>query len=314
MLISPPVVSQARTTPSLSEGAVAGMRWIAPGAFVMGSDDHYPEERPARTVTVAGFWIDRAPVTNQEFADFVAATGHMTLAERVPTASDYPDARPELLVAGSAVFVQPPAPVPLDHESRWWSYVPGASWRQPEGPRSSLAERDEHPVVHIALEDALAYAVWAGKALPTEEEWERAARGGSDRTPFAWGEELAPRGRFMANTWHGEFPWLNTAADGFVGTSPVGSFPPNGYELVDMIGNVWEWTTTSSGTSGPSVAAPCCAPPPEPRGKEQRIIKGGSYLCSPEYCARYRPAARQLLDADSTTSHLGFRCVSRRPA
>jgi formylglycine-generating enzyme required for sulfatase activity len=289
------------------------MRWIAPRAFAMGSDDHYPEERPARTVTVAGFWIDRAPVTNREFAGFVAATGHVTLAERVPDASDYPDARPELLVAGSAVFVRPPAPVPLNDESRWWSYVAGASWRRPEGPDSTLAGREEHPVVHLAFADAAAYADWAGKALPTEEEWELAARGGSEGTPYAWGEELMPGGRFMANTWHGEFPWRNTAADGFEGTSPVGSFPPNGYDLVDMIGNVWEWTTTS-GMSQPSVAAPCCAPPPKPRGKEQRIIKGGSYLCSPDYCARYRPAARQLLDADSTTSHLGFRCVSRQPA
>jgi formylglycine-generating enzyme required for sulfatase activity len=288
------------------------MRFVPGQTFVMGSNHHYPEERPAREVVVEPFWIDRAPVTNDAFGDFVEATGYKTVAERIPDPSEYPHAAPELLVAGSAVFISPQVPVPLDHESRWWHYVAGANWRQPEGPGSSLAGRAQHPVVHVAFEDAVAYAAWARKAIPTEEEWELAARGGSIGTSFAWGDELTPNGRFMANTWHGRFPWENTGADGFEGTSPVGSFPPNGFDLVDMIGNVWEWTASGAPPVASRTSPPCCAPAPASAGRAQRVIKGGSFLCSPDYCARYRPSARQLLDADSTTSHVGFRCVSRQ--
>jgi formylglycine-generating enzyme required for sulfatase activity len=284
------------------------MSWIPPGEFGMGSDAFYPEERPVRRVSVAGFFIDSTPVTNEAFARFAAETGYVTLAERAPAAADFPDAPVDALVPGSAVFTAPPGPVPLDDERRWWTYVEGASWRHPEGSDSSWSGRERHPVVHVAYEDAVAYAGWAGRSLPTEEEWELAARGGIDGATYAWGDTLEPDGRFMANTWRGEFPWRNTAADGYAGTSPVGSFPANGYGLHDMIGNVWEWTT--GGASHGAVRA-CCAPPRAERRTERRVIKGGSFLCSPEFCARYRPAARQLLEIDSTAAHVGFRCVVR---
>ncbi|HEY6961006.1 MAG TPA: formylglycine-generating enzyme family protein [Gaiellaceae bacterium] len=288
------------------------LRWIDGGSFTMGSDRHYPEERPARRVSVEGFWLDVSPVTNRAFSEFVEATGHVTLAERTPDPSLYPHALPQLLVAGSAVFSAPPGPVSLSDERAWWAYVPGASWRHPEGPASSLEGRLDHPVVHVAYEDALAFAEWAGKTLPTEAEWEYAACGGNDGAEFAWGDELAPGGRHRANTWQGPFPHHDTAEDGYAGTSPVGAFPPNRHGLVDMIGNVWEWTATEELPARRT--PPCCAPAPAGSHGPRRVIKGGSYLCTPDYCARYRPAARQLLEADSTTSHVGFRCASRAPA
>lgn len=288
-----------------------GMAWLEGGTFRMGCDRFYPEESPVREVTVDGFWVDRRPVTVAEFAAFVQATGHQTEAERAPTAEDYPDADPELLNAGSLVFSPPSRPVPLDDVRRWWQYVPGADWRHPTGPGSDLRGRARHPVTHVAHADAAAYAEWAGKALPTEAEWEFAARGGLDGAIFAWGDDEKPRGRLMANHWQGTFPHHNTGANGYRGTSPVGAFPPNPYGLFDVTGNVWEWTADAFDSRGPGQKA-CCAPPPTD-GIPRRVIKGGSHLCAPNYCLRYRPAARQGEAIDTSTSHIGFRCLSRTP-
>jgi formylglycine-generating enzyme required for sulfatase activity len=218
------------------------MVWIPGGSFTMGSDHHYPEEAPAHRVAVEGFWIDRAPVTNAQFLRFVKATGHVTLAERPADPAAYPDARPELLQPASIVFVPPPGPIGTGNPYRWWQYIAGANWRHPEGPGSSIRQREQHPVVHVAHGDAAAYAAWAGKELPSEAEWERAAWGGREGAEFAWGDELHPQGRPLANTFQGEFPHHNSRLDGWERTSPVGSYAPNGYGLLDMIGNVWEWT------------------------------------------------------------------------
>ncbi len=274
-----------------------GMVWIRPGEARLGSEEFYPEEAPVRRVAVEGFWIDAHPVTVARFRRFVRATGYVTMAERAPEASEYPDADPALLVPGSLVFRPTRGPVPLDDWKRWWDYVPGACWDRPEGPGSDTYSRARHPVVHIAYEDAVAYARWAGAALPTESEWEYAARGGLDGARFAWGDDDDPR---LVNRWVGEFPW-----QGHRGTSPVGSFPPNGYGLFDMTGNAWEWTCDPFNAS----VAACHGEPGEhiPR----RVIKGGSHLCAPSYCLRYRPAARQGEAVDTSTSHLGFRCVVR---
>jgi formylglycine-generating enzyme len=272
------------------------MVWIPAGEFAMGSDDFYPEERPVRRVRVSGFWIDRCPVTNSEFRRFVEATGYVTVAER--------DLDPE---PGSLVFRKTAGPVDLSDFRAWWVYVPAASWNRPEGPGSSVGGRERHPVVHVAPEDAEAYASWAGKELPTEAEWERAARGGLEGAVYSWGDEPRPRGRPPANTWQGEFPWQNTCEDGYEGTSPVGAFPANGYGLSDMTGNVWEWT--ADGYTDGATAAPCCAVRPEVAEIPLRVIKGGSHLCAPSYCLRYRPAARQPQAIDTSTSHIGFRCV-----
>jgi formylglycine-generating enzyme required for sulfatase activity len=296
------------------------------GTFLMGSGDFYPEERPVHRVAVDGFWMDEHPVTVAEFRRFVKATRHVTVAERAPDAAEYPDADPELLLPGSLVFWKPRGPVPLDDVRRWWVWVPGASWRHPAGPESTVAGRERDPVVHIAYADAAAYAAWAGKELPTEAEWELAARGGLEGAVYCWGDQPAPKGRAMANTWQGEFPWQNLEADRFEGTSPVGSFPSNGYGLFDMAGNVWEWT---SDFFAPTHEAdrPCCVPrnprvaTPErsyARGRPgahipRRVIKGGSHLCAPNYCLRYRPAARQGETVETSTGHIGFRCVIRRP-
>ena len=306
------------------------MVWIPGGKFRMGSDDFYPEERPVRRVAVDGFWMDEHPVTNAEFRRFVRATGYVTLAERQPDSRDYPDADPRLLAPGSLVFRPPPGRVPLDDPRRWWAYMPGASWSHPEGPGISLNGRERHPAVHIAFEDAAAYAAWAGKALPTEAEWEFAARGGLDGAVYAWGDEFAPGGRLQANTWQGEFPWQNLGTDGFAGTSPVGSFPPNGYGLYDITGNVWEWTADFwqpfQQPSHPAGATHACCAPASPRGEPQeqsqgenlpeeriprRVVKGGSHLCASNYCLRYRPAARQGETIDTSTGHIGFRCIVR---
>jgi formylglycine-generating enzyme required for sulfatase activity len=292
---------------------------IPGGDFLMGSEDFYPEERPVHRRTVPGLWVDHHPVTNAEFRRFVKEAGHLTTAEIAPDASAYPDASDDQLVPGSLVFTPPNRPVPLHDYRLWWSWVPGAQWRHPEGPGSTLHGRERHPVVHVSHADAAAYAAWAGKDLPTEAEWEYAARGGLDGATYAWGDSATVRGRFMANTWHGEFPYDNLRPDGYERTSPVGSFPPNAYGLVDVCGNVWEWTTSGfTPDHGPlsrpadEPDPPCCGPAAGPRPSEARlVIKGGSHLCAPNYCLRYRPAARQSQTSDTSTSHLGFRCVLR---
>lgn len=284
---------------------------VRAGTFAMGSDNWYPEERPIREVTVDGFLIDRHPVTNQQFAEFVADTAYVTLAERAPDPCAYPDAAPGLLVPGSSVFLSPPGPVDMRDLRNWWAYVPGASWRHPEGPDSNVDERQTHPVVHVAYEDAAAYAAWAGKQLPSEEEWEYAARGGLAGADYAWGDTLHPGGRRMANIWDGTFPWHRAVTD-FERTSPVGSFPANGYGLNDMIGNVWEWTASPPALPPEVKSSSCCsASAPTGESNPVRVVKGGSWLCSLDYCRRYRPAARQAQPVDSSTSHIGFRCVIR---
>ena len=302
------------------------MIWIAGGRFLMGSNEFYPEEQPAHHSSVAGFWIDLHPVTAADFRRFVAVTGYVTVAERLLDPVCFAGADPTLLVPGSLVFRRPQRPVPLHDYRAWWAYVPGASWQHPEGPRSTIDGRDQHPVTHVAYEDAAAYARWAGKDLPTEAEWEFAARGGLEDAVYVWGNDFAPDGRMRANTWQGRFPWENLLLDGFEGTSPVGAFPPNGYGLYDMAGNVWEWTSDSFSPrhSAPRVK-PCCTPDnPHVRMKRQtdacsdthggggrRVIKGGSHLCAPNYCLRYRPAARQGETVDTSTCQVGFRCVLR---
>jgi len=293
------------------------------GAFQMGSDYHYPEERPAHAAKVDGFWIDKFEVTNQQFARFVEATGHVTLAERPARAEDYPGAKPELLKPASVVFRKPARRVDLRNHFNWWSYIQGANWRQPEGPESTIEDRAQHPVVHLAYEDAVAYAEWVGKELPTEAEWEFAARGGLEGAVYAWGNDFTPDGKAMANTWQGEFPWQNLCTDGFEGTAPVGRFPPNGYGLFDMIGNVWEWTSDWY-SAGHAATKPCCGGASvktadqsyDPQMPEiripRRVIKGGSFLCAPNYCRRYRPAARMAQPIDTPACHVGLRLVSRR--
>ena len=233
------------------------MVFIPGGTFLMGSNAFYREERPVRSETVDGFWIDRYPVTNADFARFVAATGYVTFSERVPTREMYPDAAPEFLVPGSLVFVKPPRPVSLRDHRAWWAYVPGADWRHPNGPNSSIQHKDKHPVVHVTHEDAQAYAAWAGKQLPDEAQWEFAARGGLEGAAYPWGDAANPEGRYMANTWQGRFPFENLAEDGFEGTSPVDAFPPNGFGLHDMAGNVWEWTSSPYSPQGGADKS-CC--------------------------------------------------------
>lgn len=315
--------------PSTPAVAPSEMVHIAGGTFRMGSDGHYPEERPVHRVTVDGFFMDVTPVTNAQFRAFVEATGYVTVAEVAPDPKDYPGARPDMLKAGSLVFTPPAYPVNLRDFSQWWEYRSRASWRRPYGLGSSVKELDDHPVVHVAYADVEAYARWAGKELPTEAEWEFAARGGLDGAEFAWGEELYPEGRQMANTWQGEFPGENLALDGFERTSPVRSYPANGYGLYDMIGNVWEWTGDFWSTHHPEDARKSCCIPQNPRGGEadksydpaqpairipRKVVKGGSHLCAPNYCRRYRPAARHAQPVDSSMSHVGFRCVRRGPA
>src|SRR3954447_4369948 len=234
------------------------MAWVPDGTFAMGSADFYPEEQPVHHVAVDGFWMDRHPVTVRDFRRFIAATGYVTVAERPLDPADFPGADPEALVPGSLVFRASDGPVDIRNWANWWTYVPGAKWSRPEGPESGVQGRHRHPVVQVAPEDAEAYAAWAGKALPTEAEWERAARGGLDGAAFAWGDEFAPAGRMMANTWQGEFPWQNLRTDGYEGTSPVGVFPPNGHGLYDVCGNVWEWTC-EPWSAHPGEPA-CCAP------------------------------------------------------
>lgn len=301
-----------------------GMVEVPGGTFTMGSNDHYPEEKPAHKVKVAAFQMDRYPVTNREFAQFVHATGYVTSAEKSADPADYPGADPAMLQPSSVVFVKPAGRVDLSNHFNWWNYLAGADWRHPRGPESSIAHADNHPVVHIAFADALAYATWAGKELPTEAEWEFAARGGLEGAEFVWGSEMTPDGRYMANTWQGEFPWQNLEEDGHLWTSPVGSFPANGYGLHDMAGNVWEWTTDWYQQHDQIQHKSCCAID-NPRGGDRehshdprvqvpiprKVMKGGSHLCAPNYCRRYRPAARMAQPIDTSTCHLGFRCITR---
>ena len=306
-----------------------GMRWIAGGRFSMGSEDFYENEKPVHTAVVDGFWMDQHPVTVNEFRAFVADTGYVTVAERPLDPDLYPDADPNLMVPGSLVFQKTTGPVDLSDYRNWWAYVPGAHWRRPQGAGSNTRGRRDHPVVHVAWDDAEAFARWAGKDLPTEAEWEFAARGGLEGAAFAWGDEHFPGGKTMANSWQGEFPWQNLGLDGFEGTSPVASFPANGYGLYDMTGNVWEWTSDWYAPRHAEPEAWACCTPTNPRvvsadgsfdvgrpGEHipRRVVKGGSHLCAPNYCLRYRPAARQPQMVDTSMSHLGFRCVSRDQA
>ncbi|KAB7646599.1 formylglycine-generating enzyme family protein [Polymorphobacter fuscus] len=295
---------------------------IPAGRFRMGADDGYPEEAPSHLVEVDAFRIDRTPVTTRDFAAFVAATGHVTTAEIAPRAEDYPAALPQMLFAGSLVFRKTRGPVDTADWSQWWELCRGADWRHPYGPTSTLAGLGDHPVVHVSHADARAYADWAGKDLPTEAEFEYAARGGLEGATYAWGEVFRPGGRHMANTWQGRFPFRNTREDGWEATSPVASYPANGHGVFDLIGNVWEWTQDwYQPRHAADPARPCCIPR-NPRGPQagtidpaapipQKVLKGGSFLCAPSYCRRYRPAARHAESIDTSTCHIGFRCVVR---
>lgn len=313
---------------SISENLIEAdnMVEIPGGMFLMGSDKHYAEEAPVHRVKVDAFLIDRTPVTNRQFKAFVKETGHVTFAEKVPDAKNYPGALPHMLYAGSLVFTPPARVANLGDWGQWWSLMKGANWRRPYGPKSNINTLDSHPVVHVAYEDALAYAKWAGKDLPTEAEWEYAARGGLDGVEYAWGDEFTPDGKHMANTWQGNFPTENLNLDGFSRTSPVTAFPPNGYGLHDMIGNVWEWTSDWFVPRHEADAPKACCVPQNPRGPREedsfdpampeikiprKVLKGGSHLCAPNYCRRYRPAARHAEPIDTSTSHVGFRCVIR---
>lgn len=308
--------------------APEGMCHVDGGTFAMGSSHFYPEERPVRSVRVDSFWIDETPVTNRQFRAFIDATGYRTLAEIAPDPKDYPGLSPELAQPASLVFEKTNGPVSLHDASQWWHFKPGADWRRPRGPDSSIEGMDDHPVVHVAFKDAEAYAKWAGKRLPTEAEWEFAARGDREGAAYAWGDELAPQGRMLANYWQGAFPHENRMDDGWEHTSPVRTYPANGYGLFDMIGNVWEWTTDwwAIPESEPEKQQRSCCIPKNPRGGTLRgsldpamphirigrkVLKGGSHLCAENYCQRYRPAARHPQMMDSATSHIGFRCVKR---
>jgi formylglycine-generating enzyme len=319
-------MESGQTAAPAGEPPFPNMIWIPGGTFRMGSEKHYPEERPVHRVTVDGFWMDRFPVTNARFRAFVEATGHVTFAEIIPNAADYPGALPEMLYAGSLVFTKASGPVDLGSMANWWQYQRGAYWRKPRGPGSTIDGLDDHPVVHVTFGDAEAFARWERKELPTEAEWEFACRGGLEGAAYAWGHEFMPQDRPLANTWQGEFPWQNLATDGYEGTSPVSAFPANGYGLHDMIGNVWEWTTDWYEPRHPAEALKACCIPRNPRAGRaeasydpadpairipRKVLKGGSHLCAPNYCRRYRPAARFPEPVDTSTCHVGFRCIAR---
>jgi sulfatase modifying factor 1 len=311
--------------PPAATPVTAGMAWIAGGRFRMGSEAFYPEERPIRTAAVGGFFIDPHPVTNRVFAQFIAATGYVTVAERPIDPAGYPDVPAEMLRPGSLVFRKPDGAHDARSLAGWWDYVFGASWREPAGPGGGAA-RDDHPVVHVAFADAEAFAAWAGKTLPSEAEWEFAARGGLDAATYCWGDDAMPGGRVMANTWLGEFPRTGGPAGGTGGTTPVGAFPPNGFGLFDMAGNVWQWTVDwYSDRPGAPPSGGCCGAsgaddvarvlsfdPAQPGVRiPRKVLKGGSFLCAPNYCHRFRPAARQPQMIDTASCHIGFRCVVR---
>jgi formylglycine-generating enzyme len=305
-----------------------GMARLQGGTFHMGSDRHYPEEAPRHAVRVDAFWIDPLPVTNRQFAAFVEETRHVTTAEIAPDPRDYPDALPEMCRPGSLVFRPTRGPVDLSDWSNWWEFCFGADWRHPLGPESGIDGQMDHPVVHVSYADAQAYAGWADKTLPTEAEWEYAAWGGFDDNEYAWGDELEPHGQHRANVWQGQFPWQNLLSDGFERTSPVGHYLPNGFGLYDMIGNVWEWTEDWYRARHPAAKDKACCIPMNPRGGPKsdshdrcdsapiprKVVKGGSHLCAPNYCRRYRPAARHPQPIDTSASHIGFRCIRRSPA
>ncbi len=305
----------------MSTPAPKGMVWVPGGTFWMGANDPAMKDAlPQHQVAVNGFWMDATEVTNAEFAVFVKATGYATLAERALDPKDHPGAPPELLVAGSMVFNAPSQPVSLNDHNQWWRFVPGANWRHPEGPKSHIKSRMDHPVVHIAFDDALAYARWAGKRLPTEAEWERAARAGLDRKPYVWGDEFMPKGKHQANTYQGHFPNQNTAADGYRATSPVKAFPANGYGMYGMAGNAWEWvadwyrpdyyeTLASQGGAVNNPTGPAAGYDPDEPGVPKRVQKGGSFLCTAQYCTRYMPGSRGRGDPGTSTNHVGFRLV-----
>ena len=280
------------------------------GTYRMGSSRFYPEEAPVHSVTVAAFAVEKHPVTNAQFAEFVADTGYLTVAEQPLDPVLYPGVAQQDLLPGALVFRPTSAPVDLRDWRQWWDWAPGASWRHPFGPDSGWEDRPDHPVAQVAYPDAAAYARWADRRLPSEAEWEYAARGGATTT-YPWGDDPAPGGRLMANTWQGRFPYRNDGALGWVGTSPVGTFPPNEFGLVDMIGNVWEWTVTQYTAQHRPDQPPtaCCAPAGRADPTVNQTLKGGSHLCAPEYCHRYRPAARSPQSQDSATTHIGFRCV-----
>jgi formylglycine-generating enzyme len=320
------MLSSSELVSNSDHGVIEDMVWVPGGTFRMGSNDHYPEEAPVHRVAVDGFWIDRTPVTNRQFKQFVNATGHVTTAQLIPDPKDYPGARREMLYAGSLVFLPPAHVTDLRDWSQWWTFMKGANWRRPYGPKSNIKSLDDHPVVHVSYGDALAYAKWAGKNLPTEAEWEFAARGGLDGEEYAWGNAFVPDGKPMANTWQGSFPVQNLCEDGFERTSPVMTFPPGGYGLYDMIGNVWEWTADWWSSKHEAEAPKPCCIPQNPRGGPEsasldsrlpniriprKVLKGGSHLCAPNYCRRYRPAARHAEPIDTSTSHVGFRCILR---
>jgi formylglycine-generating enzyme len=302
------------------------MLWLGGGDFAMGSEQFYRDEKPVRHVAVDGFWIAPHPVTNDQFAVFVDETGYVTEAERSPDPSLYPGAPPENLVPGALVFEMTPGPVNLRDYAQWWRWTPGADWTHPTGPDSSLCGLGDHPVVQVSYGDALAFCNWSGLELPTEAEWEYAARGGLDGATFTWGDEDPQETEPLANTWQGGFPYENTELDGYTRTSPVGTYPPNGYGLYDMAGNVWEWTDDWYLADRSDTAETACCGPSAPRGGSvessydpaqpeiripRKVVKGGSHLCTPQYCYRYRPAARQPQMIDTAMTHIGFRCILR---
>jgi sulfatase modifying factor 1 len=318
--------AEKQTATTGADLSPATMVWIKGGSFRMGSDRHYPEEGPVHRVRVDGFWMDETPVTNAEFARFAAATGYITVAERAPDPALYPGADPAMLQPGSLVFRPPGRPEDMRFWGDWWHYVAGACWHRPDGSKALEANRNDHPVVHVCHADAEAYALWAGKALPSEAEWEFAARGGLDGAEFAWGDALEPRQQPMANIWNGAFPMAGPSVGAAVGTTPVASYPANGHGLFDMIGNVWEWTDDYwVDRHADDAVKPCCIPVnPRQMLFEQsydarqpairiprKVLKGGSYLCASNYCRRYRPAARHPEMIDSATNHVGFRCITR---
>lgn len=314
---APPVVDDSQPPQPAPEGMV----WIPAGEFSMGTEEAgFPDTRPIHRVALHGFWMDKTEVTNEQFGKFVKATGYATVAERKPDPKDYPGVPHDKLVAGSIVFTPPKGDVPLNDYRQWWAYMAGANWRHPEGPQSDLKGRENHPAVHIAYDDALAYAKWAGKRLPTEAEFEWAARGGLDRKKFVWGNDFKPDGKFRANSFQGNFPNRNTGEDGFLASAPVGSFEANAWGLVDMAGNVWEWcsdwyradyyqTLAAQGPLARDPKGPSDSNDPVEPGVPKRVTKGGSFLCTDQYCARYMPGGRGKEAPDTGTNHLGFRLV-----